>query len=224
MIAPDHRQRVVDLCVELSRRGYLAATGGNVALRIDSRCFAITPSATDYLAMRADDVCVMHLPELVQIAGHRAPSVETDLHARLLRRRPDVQCSIHTHQPVASAWALLGEELDVDEPGARQSIGERVPLIGYMPSGTSLLAGLVEHALQPGINAYLMRNHGVLCCGTSVDAAMQAVEDLERLARRRLRTVIAARAAEPSRAAALERVLAALEIPGVPNSLSEKAE
>src|SRR3990167_4074421 len=195
------RQCVVDLCIELSRRGYLAGTGGNVALRIDAGQFAVTPSATDYLTMSAADVCVLRLSDLARIEGDRAPSVETGLHAQVLRRRPDTQCSIHTHQPAASACALLGQALDVNEPDARRALGPCVPVIGYMPSGTSLLAGMTGRALRSDVNAYLMRNHGVLCCGASVAAALLAVEQLERLAQRRLSARIAARAcAEPQRA------------------------
>src|ERR1017187_1027330 len=108
------RQTVVDLCVQLSGLGYFAGTGGNIAVRIDAEHFAVTPSATDYLTMSAEDVCVMRLSDLVCVKGARAPSVETGLHARVLRQRPDVACSIHTHQPGASACALLGMALAVD--------------------------------------------------------------------------------------------------------------
>jgi L-fuculose-phosphate aldolase len=212
MFAHKERQRIVDLCVDLSKRGYLAGTGGNVALRIDADRFAVTPSATDYLAMSAADVCVVRLSDLQRLEGERTPSVETGLHARVLRARPEVRCSIHTHQPVASAWALMDEMLGADTDGARRSLGKRIPVVGYMPSGTGLLTRLVGRALRPGVNAYLMRNHGVICCGTSVDAAVKAVEQLEQLARRQLRARISNRAAlHPERAAALHRVLTTLE-------------
>ncbi len=212
MLAAEQRQRAVDACVLLSRRGYFAATGGNLAVRIDAETFAVTPSATDYLTMTAADICVVRLTDLARVEGERAPSVETGLHARVLRRRPDVHCSIHTHQPVASACALLGKALAVDEPELRRSLGARVPLVGYMPSGTGLLSFLVGRALRPDINAYLMRNHGALCCGKTIEAAMQAVEDLERLSREHLRRRISARAqASPQLAAALRDAVAALE-------------
>jgi L-fuculose-phosphate aldolase len=202
------RQSIVDLCIELSRRGYLAGTGGNIAIRINAEHFAVTPSATDYLTMSAADVCVVRLSDLQCIEGERAPSVETSLHARVLRHRTDVNCSIHTHQPVASACALLGVALDVDEPQARAVLGHRVPMIGYMPSGSSFLAGMVERAIKQDVNAYLMRNHGVLCCGASVEEAVQAVEELEHLVYRHLSARISTRAAaEPQQAAALQRVL-----------------
>ena len=91
------RQSVVELCLELSRRGHFSGTGGNIALRIDAEHIAVTPSATDYLTMVADDICVLRLSDLQQVAGARAPSVESGLHAKVLRARPDANASIHTH-------------------------------------------------------------------------------------------------------------------------------
>jgi len=212
MFAHNERRRVVDTCVELSRRGYFAGTGGNLALRIDAELVAVTPSATDYLAMSAEDVCVVRLSDLAIVDGAKTPSVETGLHARLLRKRPDVRCSIHTHQPIASAYALLGEALDVDGDDTRALLGPMVPLVGYMPSGTALLSRLVDRAVRPDVNAYLMRNHGAICCGASVDDAIVAVEALERLAQHRLTERIASRAdTHPDYMTACSRVLAALE-------------
>jgi L-fuculose-phosphate aldolase len=56
-----------------------------------------------------------------------------------------------------------------------------------------------------------MRNHGVLCCGPTVEQALQAVEDLETLCQDLLRQRIARRATQtPSLQAPLRRVLDAL--------------
>jgi len=205
------RTCIVDLCVELSRRGHLAGTGGNIALRIDAERFAVTPSATDYLTMGTADVCVLRLADLTRLEGDRAPSVESSLHARVLRARPDVQCSIHTHQPVASACALRGEPLAVPEGPLRATLGPQVPLVGYAPSGTGWLAGKLARTLRPDVHAYLMRNHGVLCCGSSPAAAVQAVDDLEMLARLHLDRLIAQReATQPAHRPALAGVRHAL--------------
>jgi L-fuculose-phosphate aldolase len=205
------RQTVVDLCVALSRRGHLAGTGGNIALRIDAERIAVTPSATDYLTMTAADVCVLRLADLVLVEGTKPPSVETGLHARVLRARPDVHCSIHTHQPIASACALLGQPLEVPDGPWRQSLGRSVPVVGYAPSGTAWLAALLARALRPDTQAYLMLNHGVLCCGARPEAAVQAVEDLETLACTHLRQRIAARAArEPAQREVFARLDAEL--------------
>jgi len=205
------RQTVVELCLELSRRGHFSGTGGNIALRIDAAHFAVTPSATDYLTMTAADVCVLRLADLAQVDGERAPSVETGLHAHVLRARPDAQCSIHTHQPLASACALLGRELKAMPDVLTRSLGRTVPLVGYAPSGSAWLSSKLARALRADTNAYLMFNHGALCCGISAEAAMLAVEDLETLARWHLMRQIAARAAqEPSMQKLLQRVAHAL--------------
>lgn len=205
------RQTVVDLCVELSHRGHFSGTGGNIALRIDAQHIAVTPSATDYLTMTAADVCVLRLADLAQAEGDRAPSVESGLHARVLRARPDVQASIHTHQPVASACALLGQALEVPVGLLQRSLGRRIPVVGYAPSGSGWLSSRLARALRPDTNAYLMFNHGVLCCGATTATALQAVEDLETLAKTQLMRAITARAQrEPSMQAALQRVNDAL--------------
>ncbi|MFX1678484.1 class II aldolase/adducin family protein [Mitsuaria sp. CC2] len=180
------RRHVVDLCLRLSERGYFAGTGGNLMLRIDDALVAVTPSATDYLVMRPEDVCVLRLADLTVVDdeshGERKPSVETGLHARVLRARPDVGCSVHTHQPLASACALIGQALIVPEAHSRW-LGAEVPVVGYAPSGTSWLASKLAKAVRPDRQAYLLRNHGILCCAADSATALDAVEHLETLAR-----------------------------------------
>jgi L-fuculose-phosphate aldolase len=189
------RQQVVNLCRELAMRGFFIATGGNIALRIDAELFAVTPSATDYYSMQPENVSILRLTDLRQIEGDRPPSVEAGLHARVLQARTDCNCSIHTHQPIASACALLGQPLDVHGPEHRLLLGARIAMVGYAPSGTRWLAAKLAKALRHDINAYLMRNHGALCCGPDADSTVARVAALEMLAAEYLRGRIRARAA-----------------------------
>lgn len=206
------RQQVVDLCLELSRRGYFSGTGGNLALRIDPDHFAVTPSATDYHVMTVENVSILRLANLLQVAGDRPPSVESGLHARVLRQRRDVSCSIHTHQPIASAWALTGRSLKIEDPALQADLGDCVPVVGYAPSGTGWLSAKFGRKLRAGRNAYLLFNHGVVCCGDNADDALRKLTLLEHLVRRRLRERIIERGALDARLQpALQRVLANLE-------------
>jgi L-fuculose-phosphate aldolase len=204
MMAERERETVVRLCRDLAAQGFFAATGGNLALRVDEAHFAVTPSALDYQAMTTADVCILRLADLKSVDGKRTPSVESGLHARVLRRRTDCDCSIHTHQPAASACAVIGEELEVTDPKLRALLGARVPVIGYAPSGTDWLARKLERALRPDVDAYLMRNHGVLCCGATPEGATQRIRVLEALSLAHLRARIAAR---PAGDAGRERIL-----------------
>ena len=173
------REEVVRTCIELADRGYLAGTGGNVALRCDDDHFAVTPSATDYYAMSAADVCVVRLSDKEQVDGERTASVEAGLHAGVLLARPECWASVHTHQPIASAYTLLARPLSVQDGRHRALLGKRVPCIGYAPSGTSILAARVARAIKPRTHAYLMRNHGVVCVGNDAGEAMSRVAALE---------------------------------------------
>jgi L-fuculose-phosphate aldolase len=173
------RLKVVSICLLLADKGYLAGTGGNVACRIDDEHFAITPSATDYYAMGPEDICVLRLDNLTVIAGNRRPSVEHRLHAHVLRARRDCDASIHTHQPIASAYTLVGRDLEILDPCHRAILGPKAARVSYAPSGTNWLASRLGKALQPDINAYLMRNHGVVCCGPTLDETVTRVEALE---------------------------------------------
>jgi len=173
------RRRVIATCIELADKGYLAGTGGNVACRIDDKHFAITPSASDYYSMLPDDVCVLRLDDLVRVAGDRRPSVEHKLHANVLRARGDCQASIHTHQPIASAYALLGQDLEILLPAHRSMLGRKAICTGYAPSGTGWLASKLRKSLRPEINAYFLRNHGVVCCGPTLGDTVARAEALE---------------------------------------------
>jgi L-fuculose-phosphate aldolase len=207
MIAKRQREILVDLCRDLAARGFLAATGGNVALRIDAERFAVTPSAMDYAVMTPADVCILALADLARVDGDRAPSVESGLHAGVLNKRADCGCSIHTHQPAASACALIGQALTIDDPSLRAILGARVPVVGYAPSGTSWLAGKVAAAVRPDLHAYLMRSHGALCCGADPAEATARVAALEKASLTELRRRILSRTdADAGRARVLELI------------------
>jgi L-fuculose-phosphate aldolase len=173
------RRDVIATCLELADKGYLAGTGGNVACRIDDEHFAITPSASDYYSMTPDDICVLRLDTLARVAGDKRPSVEQKLHANVLRARLDCKASIHTHQPIASAYALLGRDLEILQPAHQTMLGSKAVCAGYAPSGTGWLASKLGKSLRPEVNAYFLRNHGAVCCGPTLAETAARVEALE---------------------------------------------
>jgi L-fuculose-phosphate aldolase len=206
------RQRVVDMSVLLADRGYFAATGGNLALRVDDEHLVVTPSAVDYYQMGPEDICVLRLSDLTKVDGERKPSVETGMHAQVLRKRTDCLASIHTHQPVASALSLLGQPLTVQDAQQQALLGPQVLIAGYAPSGTSWLSNKLRRVLRQDVNAYLLRTHGAICCGSTPERALQAIATLEALAVTHLRERLVARAAlGVAEQAALQKLIATLD-------------
>jgi L-fuculose-phosphate aldolase len=192
----DLRSQVVKACIQLADLGYLVGTGGNVALRTADGLFAVTPSGLDYYAMLPDDICILELGTLRVVAGTKTPSVESGLHARVFKARPDAQASVHTHQPLASAVALLGVSIPVEEASDRDALGPRIESVGYGPSGTGFLVRALGARLRPGINAYLLRNHGLVCAGRTLDEAVAHTRRVERVAAQFLRQAITATGAD----------------------------
>lgn len=173
------RREVLATCLELADRGYLPGTGGNVALRCGAEHFAVTPSGIGYYAMQLEEICVLRLSDLKQAEGSPRPSIEHRLHALVLRQRPDCAASIHTHQPIASAYSLLGRDLRISGPAQQQILGSVAARVGYAPSGTRWLAWKLRRALRPDVHAYLLRNHGALCCAATPGQAVARAVALE---------------------------------------------
>lgn len=206
-----YKRTVVDACLDLAGRGYLAGIGGNVALRAGENRFAVTPSAADYYTMAPEDIVILDLATLAVVEGERSPSVESALHAKLLRARPDLNASIHTHQPVASAMALLNQPIPFEEAEEQSALGPEAAITPYGPSGTGMLARAFGRTLRPGVNAYLLRNHGVVCGGEDMARAIRNVALVERAAARRLLHSLRAQSAGALAPALRERVLASLQ-------------
>jgi L-fuculose-phosphate aldolase len=186
----DARRLALEACLRLAGQGFLAGTGGNLAVRAEGGLFVVTPSGRDYYSLAATDLCVLRLATLEQVEGPYPASVEAGLHARMLRRRPDVAASVHTHQPLASAAALVGEPVPVELPEDRQYLGPQLALVPYAPSGTFLLSRAFERRIRPDINAYLLRNHGLVCTGADLPAAAANAARVERICAAFLRAAI----------------------------------
>jgi L-ribulose-5-phosphate 4-epimerase len=177
-----YKQQIVDTCHILLERGYLKATEGNISARIKGQnAFAITPSNYDYAKMQAEDICILDF-EAQRLEGEMKPSVESGMHAGVYQTRPDVHCIIHTHQPYASALALIKAPIPAlfDEQVTR--LGRSVEIIPYAPSGTGFLKNAVKSKIKNNNNAYILQNHGVLVFGGNMEGAIHNMALLEKCA------------------------------------------
>ena len=174
------RQQVVEACRLLVEQGYLAATGGNVSLRLaDREGLAITPSNLDYGRMVPGDVCILDL-ELNPLDAERKPSVESSLHAAVYQARPDVHAIVHTHQVYASALALIKTSIPALFDEQARFLGRSVDVIPYAPPGTGLLRKQLARHVRDHHNAYILQNHGAICLGHDMERAVNNVEILEK--------------------------------------------
>ncbi|MBP9676320.1 MAG: class II aldolase/adducin family protein [Anaerolineaceae bacterium] len=167
---------------ELTQKGYLSATGGNLSARVpEENMMVITPSNYSYMKMTPEDICVLDL-NLNPIAGERKPSIESGMHAAIYLTRPDVNAVIHTHQAYPSTLAIIGKPIPPLFDEQVVFLGDAVEIIPYAPSGSNELRDLVAKQTRSGNNAYLMANHGALLLGNNLERAMFNAAVLEKCA------------------------------------------
>ena len=185
------RELVVAICRTLLERGYLKVTEGNVSVRVPGRdLFAITPTSYDYAKMQADDICVLD-HDLHRVTGTMKASIEAGMHAAVYQQRPDTNVIIHTHQPYASALALMNKPIPALFDEQVRNLGRGVEIVHYAPSGTSFLKSRVKAKLRNGDNAYILANHGVLVLGGDTESAVHNMALLEKVALDYLLTLLA---------------------------------
>jgi L-ribulose-5-phosphate 4-epimerase len=174
------KKQLVASAQELTRKGFLMATGGNVSIRpANEDFFVITPSNFDYMEMKADDICLLDL-DLNQLEGSLKPSVEAGMHCAIYKARPDVYAIVHTHQVYASALTLIKAPIPALFDEQVRFLGRSVEIIPYAPSGTGMLSSTVAKHVRSNANAYLMQNHGALVFGRDMQRAIHNVEILEK--------------------------------------------
>jgi len=174
------KEALVRAARDLTGKGYLMATGGNLSLRIPGEnVFLITPSDRDYLTMSPGDICVLDFG-LDILEGALKPSVESAMHAGIYRARKDVYAIVHTHQAYASALGVIRASIPALFDEQARFLGRRVRVIPYAPSGTGMLARTVARYVRNGDNAWIMGNHGALCFGHDLARAVHNVEILEK--------------------------------------------
>jgi len=175
------KKAIVDVGQLLYHNGMLAGTDGNISVRLDQDRIMVTPSNFAKGRLSPDDMVVVNsVGKLLE--GQNRPSSELPMHLFVYKKRPDIAACVHSHPPYATAFAVAGISL-VDDilPEAELLLGH-IPLTDYAPPGTDA----VPKSLEPHIEnntAFLLRNHGLLTIGGTLEEAFNRHEVVEHHAR-----------------------------------------
>lgn len=164
----------------LHRLGFMPGTSGNLSVRLDGERLLVTPTGMSKFLLRPDDVVIVDL-EGRHLEGSRKVTSEVSMHLAVYHFRDDVGAVIHSHPPIATAFACAGrglEQMLCQE--AVMTLGV-VPLARYATTGTGeVAASLVPYI--PGHDAILLANHGAVAYGGTLLQAFQRMETVEHLA------------------------------------------
>ena len=178
------RSQVAEAARRMYALGLVSGTAGNVSVRLDAAdaggrgLMAVTPAAVRYEEMDAEDAVVTDF-EIETVAGARAPSSESLLHAGIYARRADVRAVVHTHSVYSSAFAVAHRELPPALDEVAVYVGGAVRVSEYGFPGSQDLADNVCAALGENKAAFIA-NHGAVAVGESADEALDICLLVER--------------------------------------------
>ena len=177
------RQSIIDCYTWMVEKGLVIGTWGNISLRLSDGNILITPSRINYHEMQPEDLVVLS-PDGTIVDGFRLPTSERELHRGIMNRRPDVNAIIHTHSPYAMAAAAIEGGIPPISEEMCQLLGGGIPLSSrFVPSERHVELGQVVTDSLGDANAVLIRNHGPICCGSSLEEAKVCCQVVEKSAK-----------------------------------------
>ncbi len=168
------RREIVETCRRMHEEGLVKGTAGNISVRTGDQV-VITPSSVPYDRLTPDQLCVVDL-DGNSIEGDR-PSSETPFHT-ILYRETDAAAVVHTHSVYATTIASTAAELPAIHYAVHAFGGDRVEIADYQRFGSDALADAVRDALGDR-RGVLLRNHGALVHGPSLEKAYELAQVLE---------------------------------------------
>ena len=177
------REEICRLGESLFTRGLTFGSAGNISARLEDG-WLMTP--TNFSLGGLDPARLAKLDANGKLVSGEPPTKETFLHRAMYSERPQAGAVVHLHSTYSVAVSALADidAADVLPPITAYYVMRvgRLPLVGYYPPGDPALADAVQR-FAAGDHAALSRNHGPVVAGSTLDAAANAIEELEETAK-----------------------------------------
>ncbi|PKS08773.1 hypothetical protein jhhlp_004826 [Lomentospora prolificans] len=181
-----------------AREGYVEGMSGHISVRDPeyTDAFWTNPLGIHFGILRASDMILVNFEGEV-IGGNRAfppNSAGFLIHAAVHKARPDVHAVCHSHSIHGKAWSVFGKPLEMLTQDACKFFGPAQAV--YNSYGGVVLAAeegeRIAEALGPSGKGCILRNHGLLTVGQTVDEAAWLFTSMERSCRVQLLANMAA--------------------------------
>jgi ribulose-5-phosphate 4-epimerase/fuculose-1-phosphate aldolase len=173
----------------LFERGLTPGSSGNISVRLEDGGWLCTP--TDASLGFLDPARIARLDANRRLVSGDKPTKEIPLHDALYDTRPEAGAVVHLPSTHAVALSLL-PEIDPAEalppltPYVMMRVG-KVALVPFHVPGDPAVGDAIR-GLAGKHSAVLLANHGPVVAGTSLQAAVFAMEELEETAKLHLLT------------------------------------
>jgi 3-dehydro-4-phosphotetronate decarboxylase len=177
------REAICAIGASIFARGLTAGSSGNISVRVEDG-WLMTP--TNASLGRLDPARLSKLGPDGRLVAGDPPTKESFLHRVMYEERNDTGAVVHLHSTHSVAVSCLAEvdPADVMPPITAYYVMRvgRLPLVPYFRPGDLALAEAVR-GFASRHHAVLLANHGPVVAGSSLDAAVNAIEELEETAK-----------------------------------------
>lgn len=183
------REQVCSLARSMFDRGMTHGSTGNISVRTQDGGLLVSPTGTSF--GRLDPGRLSRFDADGRHVDGDPPTKEMPLHTAFYDTRSRTGAVVHLHSCHAVAWSLVADGDEDDflpplTPYAVMQVG-RVRLLPYFRPGDPAMGSAVR-ALSGKRSAVMLANHGPVVAGKDVEAACNAIEELEATARLALLT------------------------------------
>ena len=177
------REHIATLGKSLYDRGLAHGSAGNISVKL-SDGWLMTP--TNSCMGRLDPARISRLDASGKLLAGDKPSKETFLHIAMYQERAATGAVVHLHSVHSVAVSCMDglDPANVFPPITAYAVMQvgRLALVPYYPPGDESLADAVRKVAGRH-HAVLLANHGPVVAGSSLDAAVNAIEELEQTAK-----------------------------------------
>ncbi|PDS63098.1 aldolase [Rhizobium anhuiense] len=178
------REQICDLAKSLFDRGLTHGSTGNISARTSDGGLLVSPTGTSF--GRLDPSRLSCFDSHGQHVEGDKPTKELPLHSAFYETRSQAGAVVHLHSCHAVAWSMMPDVNEDDflpplTPYAIMQLG-RVKLLPFFRPGDPAMGEAVR-GLAGKRTAVMLANHGPVVAGKDVEAACNAIEELEATAR-----------------------------------------
>ncbi|MBU2960556.1 aldolase [Citreicella sp. C3M06] len=178
------REQICLLARSLFDRGLTHGSTGNISARTEDGGLLVSPTGTSF--GRLDPARLSRFDAEGRLIDGDKPTKEMPLHSAFYDTRSSAGAVVHLHSCHAVALSMM-PEVDPDDflppltPYGLMKLG-RVKLLPFFLPGDPAMGAAVR-GLAGKRSAVMLANHGPVVAGKDIEAACNAIEELEDTAR-----------------------------------------
>ncbi len=178
MVYKKERAALAKVMQQLRFRDLSTYSGGDMSMRVSPDRFLINAVSMDLKILNPRQIALMTL-DGENLSPGLQPSIESAMHRKIFLARQDVQVVLHAYPKSASFLSSAGSvKIRTDLVAkARFLLGEPA-FAPYALMGSEALGDTAAKALGQGF-AVLLKNHGALVVGATLQEAFDRMELLE---------------------------------------------